>query len=75
MENYELKPMPAKGLGMFALRGIAQGERIFHIDLRLFKAYSPEELEAEVAKHPELNGDHANYLGNSKSGIFPRVRS
>jgi hypothetical protein len=66
MESYELKPISGKGLGAFSLRDIAQGERLFQVDLRLFTAYSPEELEIEVVKHPELNGDHANYLGHGK---------
>ena len=66
MDIYELKSTPEKGMEVFAARDFRQGEWIFHVDLRTFKPYTLAELENEVQRHPELNGDHANYIGYGK---------
>ena len=66
MAIYRIEHTPGKGYGVFAARDIRQGEHIFHVDLRGLKRYTPDELEREVQAHPEIDGDHANYVGNGK---------
>jgi hypothetical protein len=49
-----------------ATRDIRQGDHVFHVDLRSLKRYTLDELESEVRAHPELDGDHANFVGHGK---------
>jgi SET domain-containing protein len=51
-----------KGLGVFASRDVKKGEHIFHVDLRGLKKYSVDEID----ENPELEGDHADYVGRGK---------
>jgi len=51
---------------VFTAKDIKQGEHIFHVDLNGFKKYTLAELEREVEENPELDGDHANYVGHGK---------
>lgn len=51
---------------MFAARDIKQGEHVFHVDLRGFQRYTLAELERAVEQDPELDGDHANYVGHGR---------
>jgi SET domain-containing protein len=66
MAMYVLKKTSAKGYGVFAAKDIRQGEHIFHVDLNVFEKYALDELERVVAENPELDGDHANYVGHGK---------
>jgi len=66
MDLYALKPSSGKGVGVFAVQDIRKGERLFHVDLRVFTSYTLAELEEVVQKNPKLDGDHANYLGHGK---------
>ena len=66
MSNFFLKKTPCKDDGVFAAERIHKGEHIFHVDLRGYKRYFLDALEREVREHPELDGDHANYVGHGK---------
>lgn len=66
MVKYVLKESPGKGTGLFAARDIAAGEHICHVDLRGLQKYTPEELERAVQENPEVDDDHANYVGQGK---------
>jgi hypothetical protein len=59
---HKLKPTSGTGHGVFAARSIKQGELIFHIDLRSLVKMTPAEIDA----HPELDGDHSDYVGRGK---------
>ena len=66
MASYILRETPEKGRAVFAARDIKQREHIFHVDLNGFQKYTLAELERAVAENPELDGDHANYVGRGK---------
>ena len=63
MTSYILKATSGKGCRVFATRGIKQGEDIFHVDLNGLQKYTLAELERAVEENPELDGDHAYYVG------------
>lgn len=62
MKDFIIMKTKHKGLGLFALRDFKQGERIFHLDLTKMKRYSVKEIDG----NPDLNGDHADYVGHGK---------
>lgn len=66
MTVYKIQETAGRGLGLFAAMDIREGERICCVDLRGLERYTPEELECLVAQHPELDGDHPNYVGHGK---------
>lgn len=66
MVNCTLSETSEKGYGVFAARAIKQGEHIFHIDLTALEKYTLADLERAVEEDPELDGDHANYVGRGK---------
>ena len=62
MAIYTLKKIGDKGAGVFATRDIKQGEHIFYKDLTKLKRYTVQEID----DNPDLDGDHADYVGNGK---------
>jgi SET domain-containing protein len=66
MANYTLSETSEKGYGVFAVKDIKQGEHVFHVDLTGLEKYTLAELERVVESNPELDGDHANYVGRGK---------
>jgi ribosomal protein S18 acetylase RimI-like enzyme len=66
MVAYVVMETVEKGYGVFATRDIKENEHICHVDLRGLPSYTLDELERQVAAHPELTGDHANYVGHGK---------
>jgi len=66
MASHILKETSEKGFGVFAAKDIKQGEHIFHVDLTGLPRYTWTELERIVEENPELDGDHANYVGRGQ---------
>jgi ribosomal protein S18 acetylase RimI-like enzyme len=66
MISYEIRIITGKGRGLFTQLKINKGQKLFEIDLSLFKKYKPEELQRAVEANPDLDGDHANYAGHGK---------
>lgn len=66
MAKHILKETAGRGWGLFADREIRQGDQIWHVDLNGLQKYSLAELERAVEREPELDGDHANYVGRGK---------
>jgi hypothetical protein len=64
--NYILRETSEKGVGLFATQDIKQGGHIFHVDLTGFQKYTLTESDRAVEGNPELDGDHANYVGSGK---------
>lgn len=62
MKDYVIKKTKNKGLGVFALRDFKKGEHIFHEDLSRLKSYTLKGIE----EHPELDGDHSDYVGHGR---------
>ena len=66
MASYIMKQTSETGFGVFAAEDLKQGEHIFHVDLSGIEKYTLSELESAVEQCPELDGDHANYVGHGK---------
>jgi SET domain-containing protein len=59
---YSIKKTKSKGLGVFALHELKKGTHLFHVDLTKLPRYTVQEIK----EHPELNGDHSDYVGHGK---------
>jgi len=66
MAIFVLKNVQGKGKGVFATRPVEKSDHIFHVDLSSRVKYPLDELERAVKQNPELDGDHANYVGHGK---------
>ena len=66
MAIYVLKLTTAKSYGVFAARRMGEGEHVFRVDLTGLRKRTLRELGAHLAQHPELDGDHAHYVGRGK---------
>ena len=62
MTIYELKQTARKGMGVYAVRNIKAGERIFQVDRSRLERFTVEEIDS----NPNVDGDHADYAGNGK---------
>jgi SET domain-containing protein len=70
MDIFVLQKTPNRGYGLFGARDIQKGEQIFHVDLTSLRKSTLDEFE----KHPELDGDHADYAGHGKYVIDDSLR-
>lgn len=60
MKTYIIRETQDRGLGVFASSDFKRSECIFHVDLRRLRTYSVEEID----ENPELEGEHADYVGH-----------
>ncbi len=62
MQIYQVKLTTHKGYGVFAVRDIKAGERIFQVDRSKLRKYTVAEIDANT----EIDGDHADYVGKGQ---------